>query len=55
MSGAELIVISMNLIVAVALFAFCRHRDRGVVQADRLAQVWRQPLNSYPMQSPAQN
>jgi hypothetical protein len=55
MSGFELLVISMNLIVAGALFAFYRRRDCDILHAVRLAEIWRQPLNSYPMQRPAQN
>jgi len=63
MSGPDLIVISMNLIAAVGLFGYCRYRDRGagdsvveaVVESISRAGAWSQPLNSYPMQSPARN
>lgn len=68
MSALDLLVISSNLIVAFGLAAFCFRRDRGIAQSVSMvvetvsqavesvsrAGAW-QPLNSYPLQSPAQN
>jgi hypothetical protein len=69
MSTVDLIVIASNLIVAFGVAAFCIRRDRSIAKSVSLAvetvtaavesisraSAWQQPLNSYPMQSPAQN
>jgi len=69
MSAVDLLVISLNLIIAFGLAAYCIRRDRGIaksvsravetvglaVESISRAGAWQQPLNSYPMQSPAQN
>ena len=69
MSTVDLIVIASNLIAAFGLAAYCIRRDRGLANSVSLAVetvtlavesisragAWQQPLNSYPMQSPARN
>jgi hypothetical protein len=69
MSAFDLLVVASNLIVAFGLAAYCIRRDRGIASSVSLvvesvsqavesvsrAGAWRQPLNSYPIQHPAQN
>ncbi len=68
MSTVDLIVIALNLIAAFGVAAYCIRRDRGIAKSVSLVETvnlavesisragaWQQPLNSYPMQSPAQN
>jgi hypothetical protein len=51
MSAVDLIVIASNLIVAFAVAGYCIRRDRMTLPSVDLADVLREPLSGFSVQS----